>query len=116
MGFRDGIPGAGEQGMQRLEGMKSLSCFFTVGFLLPENKEMPSDRPGRMRPAGPAVFLGHGHFKANRLLKLPQIEDVIRSAFCSLPQGSLARRILMVNPELWEDKCVSFLDHRISYP
>lgn len=87
VGFRDGIPGAGEQGMQRHEGMKSLSCFFTAGFLLPENKEMPSDRPGRMRPAGPAVFLGHGHFKANRLLKLPQTEDVIRSAFALCPKA-----------------------------
>ena len=66
MGLRDGIPGVGEQGMQRHEGMKSLSCLFTVGFLLPENKEMPNDRHGKMRPAGPAVFLGHGHFKAKR--------------------------------------------------
>ena len=85
--MRDGIPGAGEQGMQRHEGMESLSCLFTIGFLLPENKEMPSDRHSRMGPAGPAVFLGLGHFKANRLLKLPQIEDAIRSAFALCPKA-----------------------------
>lgn len=77
---------------------------------------MPSDRHGKMRPAGPAVFLGHGHFKAKRgLSSWPQIQDVIRSAFVLCPKALWLGRILMVYPELWEDKCVSLPDHRISY-
>ena len=86
-GLRDGIPGAGEQGMQRHGSMKCLSCLFTVEFLLLENKEMAGDRHGSVRPAGLAFFPGHGHFKANRLLKLPQIEEAIKSAFALCPKA-----------------------------
>lgn len=39
--------------------------------------------PGSMRPAGQAVFLGREHFKANRLLKLPQTEEE-RKGICAL--------------------------------
>lgn len=68
--------------------MKSLSSlFFTVEFLLPENKEMASEAHGSMRPAGLAVFPGHRHVKANKPVKLPQIEEAIRVFVLSAPKA-----------------------------
>lgn len=65
--------------------------------------------PGSVRPAGQAAFLGHEHFKANRLLELPQTEKEIKSiwALCPKVPRLQARRILMVSPEPWDDECES---------
>lgn len=58
---------------------EKLVLLLPVQFFLPENKNMAGDvhAPGSVRPEGQAVFLGHKHFHAKRLLELPQLEAKI---------------------------------------
>lgn len=54
-----------------------------------EKKNMAGDvhAPGSVRPAGQAVFLGHRHFKANRLPELSQTEEEIKSICALCPKA-----------------------------